>query len=842
MRILNDLLKFKNSSKDIRLVAYSLTLILFWSLFENYFREYIAGSLIPKFEKINLSLISEILIITFFIVFFFIRLKQILAKFCENKLISYITLSLSGIYFYYRFFDNTYSFYNFSFFKKVAYLDIMIIFFISSFILLIINYYLTFRRNQDLKIKDDEKLNDDPWEVGDKDLLNRYVGAKELAFKIITQKTKKSFAYGIVGGWGDGKTSFLNMIENEIYKNNHTIVVKFNPWKSSSSKNIQNDFLVKLRECLTPLSSEVPPKVNQYIHALFGANKNIFLQAVSIITKEQSEITTQFANLNNAISKINKKIVVIIDDLDRLDKEEVYEVLKLIRNIGNFNNTVFIAAYDRIYIYDAIKRFSKYRHEAFIEKIFQQEIVLPDYPFDILINEFSAKLKERFINEQRIIPEIESLLGVKEKLILLPTGIVPYKNPLNKIFTNLRDVKRFINSFIDCYSPIKDEVNFSDMFYLEIIKTKFYKIFIELKQKTFLMTNDNNSYFYKLDEPAFDKFCEKKNIEEKDISLNLLKRLFPDDVSDEIRNIISYKKSFPIYFSNQLFNRLTRKEFYEVISRENSNLNEVLDKWIDQNYYSDVREYLDSTSYDFFENKNEFENFIEFHFLLIDKDFKVDMNFFQSHFHGAIKAKIVEKFYNSEEEYNNYIKNRINSAASPYKIRKLIYELIANYQYHKTFSFILTLEELQQQALIYLKQYLSEVSDLNEDGMWLYYTCIEKIDESNKVHLMKEASAVMKDYIVNKNSKYYLDNFIRPYFSPDDGHSRTAEPFVSSIFGSYNKFEDFIENNKTYKNIAVIKYFFNKFKGNGYQALKFENPEKELNINVDSEGIMEIIS
>ena len=828
MRILNSILKFINSSKDLRLIAYSLTVVIFLSVFENYFVEYIVNSIIPIFEKLNFSLIFEIVIFTFFVVFFFFRLIQILTKFCENKFLSYTILPLSGIYLYYRFFDHTFSFYSFSFLKKVAYFDILILFFVSSVILLIINYYLTFTRTQNAKIKEDEKLNDNPWEVGDKDLLNRYEGANELAIKIITQKTQKSFAYGIVGGWGDGKTSFLNMIENELLKNNYTIVVKFNPWKSSSSKNIQNDFLVKLRECLIPFSSEVPPKVNQYIHALFGANKNIFLKAISIITKEQSEITKQFTILNNAISKINKKIVIIIDDLDRLDKKEVFEVLKLIRNIGNFNNTVFIAAYDRNYINDAIKKFSEYKHEAFIEKIFQQEIVLPDYPFDILTNEFSLKLKEHFIKEQKIIPEIESILDIDDKEIIFPPGIVPYKNPINKIFTNLRDVKRFVNSFTDCYSPIKDEVNFSNMFYLEIIKTKYYKIFIELKQKTFLKTNDNNSYFYKLDETAFDKFCEKKKIEEKEIPQNILKRLFPEDVNDKIRNVIGYKRSFPIYFSNQLFNRLTRKEFYEVISGKKPDLNKALDRWIAQNYYSDVREYLASTSYDFLENSNEFENFIELHFLLIDKDFDIDVKFFLIHFHGAIKDKIVEKFYQSEEEYNQYIKFTISNATSPYRIRKLIYELIAKYQYHKTFSFILSLEELQQQALKYLIQYLHEISDLNEDAMWLYYTCVEKIDENSKVYLLKEASAVMKEFIVNKNPKYYLDKFIRPYYSPDDGHAKTAEPFVSSIFGSFDDFEEFINNNNTYENIEVIKYFFKRFKDQGYQPSRFENPEKEL--------------
>ena len=831
MRRLSDILKFTYSNIDFKLISYSVVVITFWSLFENYLLEYVVINLIPKFENFNFSKLTELVFLTFFVIIFIIRLVQILTRFCESKFISYSILSFSGIYLYYRFLDQVFSFYSFSFLKNVAYLDFCIILFFSSFILLAINYYQTILSSFQSNVEVDEKLHDNPWESGNKDLLNRYAGAKELANKIITQKTKKSFAYGIVGGWGDGKTSFLNMIENEVLKNKETIVVKFNPWKSSSSKNIQNDFLIKLRENLAPYSSEVPSKVNKYIYALFGANKNILLKAISLITKEQNEITKQFTTLNIAISKIDKKIVVVIDDLDRLDKEEVFEVLKLIRNIGNFNNTIFIAAYDRNYINEAIKKFSEYRHEAFIEKIFQQEIILPDYPYNILLNEFSTRLKEHFINEQKILPEIESILGINDDVIMLPPGIVPYKNHLNRIFTNLRDVKRFVNSFTDCYSPLMDEVSFYDMFYLEILKTKYYKIFIELKHKTFLKNNDNNSYFYKFDETSFDSFCEKQEITEKDIPLNILKRLFPDAVDNTVRNVIGYKKSFPTYFSNQLFNRLTRKEFYHAILGDKANLSTIIDKWLSKNYYSDINEYLASTSYEFLENRNEFENYIELHFLLIDKDINIDMILLEKHFHGEIKNKIVEIFYDSEDDFYQLIRDKIGTASSPYKIRKLIYKLIREYQYNQNFEFTLTLEELQQQALKYLKQYLNEIPDLNEDAMWLYYTCVEKIDKNSKIHLMKEASISMKDFITKKNAKYYLDKLIRPYYSPDDGHARTAEPFVSSIFGSYDEFEKFIDENRTYENIEVIKYFFAKFKSQGYQPLRFENPEKELKIN-----------
>jgi len=49
-----------------------------------------------------------------------------------------------------------------------------------------------------------------------------------------------------------------------------------------------------------------------------------------------------FKEINDSLKKINKKIVIFIDDLDRLDKEEVVEVIRLIRNTANFHNTFFV--------------------------------------------------------------------------------------------------------------------------------------------------------------------------------------------------------------------------------------------------------------------------------------------------------------------------------------------------------------------------------------------------------------------------------------------------------------------------------------------------------------------
>ena len=60
--------------------------------------------------------------------------------------------------------------------------------------------------------------------------------------------------------------------------------------------------------------------------------------------------------MKQSLQKIDRPIVVFIDDLDRLGGNEIMEVLKLIRNVANFPGLKFVAAYDRAYMVEVIKK------------------------------------------------------------------------------------------------------------------------------------------------------------------------------------------------------------------------------------------------------------------------------------------------------------------------------------------------------------------------------------------------------------------------------------------------------------------------------------------------------
>ncbi|EHV9552466.1 hypothetical protein QJG90_001236, partial [Campylobacter coli] len=71
---------------------------------------------------------------------------------------------------------------------------------------------------------------DKPIEKKEEDLFSRNSVAEQLNTIIKNYKEEDSITFGIIGDWGSGKTSFVNMILEDFKDDENFIIVKFNPW------------------------------------------------------------------------------------------------------------------------------------------------------------------------------------------------------------------------------------------------------------------------------------------------------------------------------------------------------------------------------------------------------------------------------------------------------------------------------------------------------------------------------------------------------------------------------------------------------------------------------------
>lgn len=419
-----------------------------------------------------LDTVFWIIVLLLFISFF--------RKCCRNYQGSFryflIILVLTTWYCYISFFDSSeWNILTLNSLTCLRYTDLIIFHWFLLLFTLIINFFKSKKSKEDDSsgfITDAPNKNNDDF--------RRKELAEKLAKRLIkTQNNDQSFGVGIVGQWGSGKTTFLNFIEKWIDDNNkadNIIVINFNAWQFDNSAILIDDFFNTLKSKLVIFNPELGSKISDYTDHLVNLESNFFTKlsqiGINSLGKENS-LDSLFTDINDTIKTLNKKVIVFIDDLDRLDKREVIEVIRLIRNTANFANTIFIVAYDRGYITNAIKGISDYNHEAYLDKIFQIEVELPKIEHITISYYLKNKLTEK-LSEQSILVK-EYFTYNKE---------FPSKNVnLAEVIISIREANRIINSFLLAHDSLQDEIDIIDLFNIEILRIKYPKIYLLLRRE-----------------------------------------------------------------------------------------------------------------------------------------------------------------------------------------------------------------------------------------------------------------------------------------------------------------------------------------------------------------------
>ncbi len=224
-------------------------------------------------------------------------------------------------------------------------------------------------------------LTDIPIDNPDADILDYRESAAELIRDLESIDVRKSScSVGLISPWGTGKTSYMKLLKYYLDRNtNKFIVIEFNPRHSRSAANIQKDFFEKLFSELG-LSS-----FSSYLKAI-----NVFAENKLISTflgfHKQWNKNSEKEKINNAIQRIDKKIIVLIDDFDRLLAEEIIEIFKLIDGNASFKNLIFVTAYDKRLINDIIGESYPNKNTLFSDKFFTLEIQIPLRPYEKIYN------------------------------------------------------------------------------------------------------------------------------------------------------------------------------------------------------------------------------------------------------------------------------------------------------------------------------------------------------------------------------------------------------------------------------------------------------------------------
>lgn len=468
----------KTTNKYNGALLFIVVTILFVDFFKTLYNQYIVVKILNNARK---SLVADLIfigLILYLIYLTFVKLK--INFYIKSYHIIYSTILIIG-YLVIRHFHNDLLLESYTF-ADIKYFDMLIVLGVIP-IILTVKYWATKTKHNNTSwdiINDLSKHN-----IND-DILERKQSVIKISKFIKNQKSSSSLAIGIVGAWGDGKTTLMKFLESQFDNDDKYIVVHFNSWMNISVNSIISDFFNTVEEKIKVHSVDVSKEIKKYGKNVLSVSESSTAKTVlsTLQLIPENSLSEKFENLNYLLNKLDKRVIVFFDDLDRLQPNEVFEVLKLIRNTASFDVFNYIVGYDKDYIIEALKKNNIPFPEKYCEKIFLKEFPLKP----ITAKQINIYIKENII---KMIPEKESkLIEIFEKL---ETYI--FYNNVN-IFSsvrNIRNAKGFLMEFVNIKDVI-DEVDVEDYILIKILKFSYYETYRLLFVKDSYLEHKEEGY------------------------------------------------------------------------------------------------------------------------------------------------------------------------------------------------------------------------------------------------------------------------------------------------------------------------------------------------------------
>lgn len=416
------------------------------------------------------------------------------------------------------------------------------------------------------------------------DILNRSSFANNLAKVLLEYSYSSSFSIGLYGEWGSGKTSLLNMVLEEIEdKDNHIVILRFNPWLCSDSKQLISQFFKQLATSIK-MNKTVPEKVCELIdqYADFfdiatsipfvgdivaSAGKAFAHQAKQHI-KKTNDLQTVKNKIVEKLEEENLKIIVAIDDIDRLSEEEIIAVFQLVKALADFPNTIYLLAFDYTVVIQALKQVQNGDGKEYLEKIIQVPFEIPAPSIDTIHNILFSKL--------------DSIIGsITDSRWDKVTWSMLFEFGIKKYIVSIRDVIRYTNVFSLKYELLKDETAPIDLLGLTCLQVFEPTVYSKLPcYKNILcgtmigFSHDNRKNEQEKIKQAIDDLMNDKTVvSNNEAARQIIAILFP-----KVQSIINTSNSMNMWLAPQqnslinhnISNELCFERYFSLMLENNS--------------------------------------------------------------------------------------------------------------------------------------------------------------------------------------------------------------------------------------------------------------------------------
>lgn len=358
--------------------------------------------------------------------------------------------------------------------------------------------------------------------------------AENFAEKVYDHKSSESLVFGIDAPWGTGKTTFVNLCK-EYWFNNYAkdiIVYSFEPLRYEQNDNLLEHFIDGLIKEIKHhiFIPEIKSLITRYSRILQNTDPNVALFGLSFNMNFSNDSIDSILNkLENILIGIDKKIIIIVDDLDRLEFDCIKDVLNVIKKSFSLPNISYVLCYDTENI-SSLESFNADTDK--IIEFFEKYINVKTSIFidKKLILDYFTKSSETIIDSNALVNKrltSKAIEGIKD--IFDSDNFHEYL----PLVGDARKIKRIINTIIMLDIEETDfencDFNKKDLINLLLIYINYPNLF---RKVFYCETQGNNGFFSVVYDSESKEYINSQQYTDYIITLSVNKQFILNQIFD----------------------------------------------------------------------------------------------------------------------------------------------------------------------------------------------------------------------------------------------------------------------------------------------------------------------
>lgn len=300
---------------------------------------------------------------------------------------------------------------------------------------------------------------------------------------LLLEQGASGIVVSIESPWGYGKSEVV--AKTQAFFESCTdcakpVVVNFNPWTIDPAVPFAPALFSRVSSAirvLLPDADGVVDLLGRYVQSAV-ARREADASAWWEKAVDLGELPTQSATdellekLQLALSKLDRPLVVLIDDVDRLPPLHMYEMLRLVQSLTYLPRTAVLLAFDPVYVKKGLEAQRIVQADEYLDRLIQVRVTLPhasEEDLNVMLDTELGRLPAEargtgFDNSEERFNDL-------------------YFNCLRFLIRSPRDIKRIFDRLRFSERAVRGEVAFADLFALETLAVVAPKVYAHIRSQ-----------------------------------------------------------------------------------------------------------------------------------------------------------------------------------------------------------------------------------------------------------------------------------------------------------------------------------------------------------------------